>query len=195
MGWFKKKSPKINKMLRDLECIGLTCRSDLNLERYSHLIKDRFSRNTYIHLLIELGSEIEIERDIFVSPSNDVWYLDTECIEGHGDYANLLRRIKEMIANELIIDDVCDEVDVDAGLAKIAFTVAGKSYEYSLMVNLDWMDRDIFRIFSVLLMEHGSDKRFFYSDIDQSLLVVLIDKQYYRKLNKLLNIFIPALCP
>ncbi|MNL76739.1 hypothetical protein D3C87_2027550 [compost metagenome] len=59
-------------------------------------------------------------------------------------------------------------------------------------MNNDWLNLSIFEIFSGLLTEYGSKKRFFFSDIGQSVLVVLIEKDNYMNLSNLLNIFIPA---
>lgn len=42
-----------------------------------------------------------------------------------------------------------------------------------------------------MLKKYGSDRRFFYSDIDQHVIIVLLDKQQFMSLNGLLNIFIP----
>lgn len=68
----------------------------------------------------------------------------------------------------------------------------GNAYQYDLVIHDDWLDKEIIAIFSKLLMTYGSKKRLYYAEIDQSLLVVLINKEYFPKLNQLVNVFVPA---
>lgn len=189
--WFKKKKLTINDQLNNLQSVGIRLKDHINLEEYLDFEKRDYEEKPYFLLLMELGSEIQIENNAFVSASNDVWYFDTECIEGHGDYVRVIERIRELIKAEIEIDNINDYVDIEEEVVNITFTVNGNGYKYDLGINDDWIDKEIFRIFSMLLMEYGS-KRDFYSEIDQSLLLVLVEKEQNINLNKLLNIFIPA---
>lgn len=187
--WFKQKMSisGVNQN-NHLNKIGIKIlNEDLGLD----LIKTEYKKSPYIQLLISMGSEIE-DKSGFVYPSNNVWNLDRECIEDHGDYVRIVERIAEMIYPELVITDIRDYVDIENKRATISFTLGDLNYEYELNVNDDWVDLSVLEYFSKLLAESGSEFRFFFSDIGQSVLIVFIRKKYYYELNNLLNIFIPA---
>ncbi|WP_337100109.1 hypothetical protein [Paenibacillus sp. YIM B09110] len=158
---------------------------------YIDLSKSEYKKNPYIQLLISMGSEVENSNN-FMYPSNNVWYFDRECIEDHGDYVSIVERIAEIIKEEVVISNIRDYVDIENKKARISFLLNDVNYEYELNVINDWVDLSILEYFSKLLAENGSEYRFFFSDIDQSVLVVFIKKGYYYQLNKLLNIFIPS---
>lgn len=61
---------------------------------------EEFSRNEYEEdpynlLLLTLGGEVEVNGE-FINVSEEIWYLDTECIEDHGDYARIIIRLENM---------------------------------------------------------------------------------------------------
>lgn len=188
--WFKQKiSISGENQCNHLNKIGIKILNEeyLGLD----LSKKEYKKSPYIQLLISMGSKIE-DKSGFVYPSNNVWNLDRECIEDHGDYVRIVERIAEMIYPELVITDIRDYVDIENKRATISFTLGDLNYEYELNVNDDWVDLSVLEYFSKLLAESGSEFRFFFSDIGQSVLIVFIRKKYYYELNNLLNIFIPA---
>ncbi|MDQ0059987.1 hypothetical protein [Paenibacillus harenae] len=186
--WFKRtKSISGAEQYSKLKEIGIM----LIKQEYFDLSKSEYKKNPYMQLLISMGSEVENSNDI-IYPSNNVWYLDRECIEDHGDYVSIVERIAEIIKEEVVISNIQDYVDIENKKARISFLLNDLNYEYELNVINDWVDLSILEYFSKLLAESGSEYRFFFSDIDQSVLVVFIKKGYYYQLNKLLNIFIPA---
>lgn len=187
--WFKQKKISGVNQYNNLRKIGIKMLNEeyLGLD----LSNKEYKKSPYIQLLLSMGSEIE-DKNGFVYPSNNVWNLDRECIEDHGDYVRIVKRIAEMINPELVITDIRDYVDIENKRATISFTLGDLNYEYELNVNDDWVDLSVLEYFSKLLAESGSEYRFFFSDIGQSVLIVFIRKRYYYELNNLLNIFIPA---
>lgn len=190
--WFKKKRIGINQQLKNLHSVGIRLKKEFDLMKYLDFEHEEYLEKPYICLMMSLGSETEIKDNEFGYLSNDVWYFDMECVEDHGDYVRLLARIKEMINGEVAIEEIKDCIDFEEERISITFSVNGHSNTYELELNDDWIDVGLFGIFSNILMEIGSKKRFFYSALDQCLLVVLIDKEQYVNLNSLLNVFIPA---
>ncbi|MCM3782157.1 hypothetical protein M3231_04175 [Neobacillus mesonae] len=121
--------------------------------------------------------------------TNDVWCFDRECIEDHGDYVQIVKRIADMVEPTINVTEIRDYVDIESEEVWIAFSANGLNYRYSLSVQDDWLSLEIFMIFSELLAANGSNKRFFYADTGNELLVVLINRDQFTPLNKLINIF------
>ncbi|BBH19130.1 hypothetical protein Back11_04750 [Paenibacillus baekrokdamisoli] len=189
--WLKKnRKITIQEQQNKLREIGVNLKEHIRIDKYLNFEISDYEKRPYLFLMMAMGSETEDEDSLFIS--DDVWYFDRECIEDKGDYIRIIERISEIVKFEITIEDIDDYVNIENEQIWISFKVNGNTYKYELVVNYDWMDIRIFEIFSELLERYGSGKRFYFSDIDQSLLVVAIQKEYYKDLNQLLNIFIPA---
>jgi len=189
--WFKRSKTTIEEQLNKLEELRVRLKEKVNINDCLEFKQHDYEKKPYILLLISMGSEIPRE-DSYTFPSDDVWYFDRECIEETGDYVRVLKRIAELMKDEIVVTDISDFIDIENNEVQVSFKINRAEYKFSLIAKDDWLDINIFRIFSKVLEEHGSTRRFFFSDIDQSLLVVLIHKKQYKSLNGLLNIFIPA---
>lgn len=97
-----------------------------------------------------------------------------------------------MVEPAISVIGIQDYVDIEACEVWVAFNANGKKYRYSLSVQDDWLSLEIFTIFSELLAASGSSKRFFFLDTGNEILVVLIERNQFHQLNKLINIFIPS---
>jgi len=150
-----------------------------------------YEEKPYILLLIAMGSEIEKDGE-FKFTSTDIWHFDRECIEDDGDYSIVMERIVELIKGELLITDIEDHIDRENEEVGLSFKLNGETYKFNLTLNDDWLNIGVFKIFSNLLEEHGSDRRFFYSDLGQGILVGAFKKEQWLSLNKLINIFLPV---
>ena len=78
---------------------------------------------------------------------NQLLYLDTECIEGHGDYKKIITHLIRM--SKLEIDNLRDYVDVEKGQAWVAFSHNKKFYKWKLNINHDWLDMESATRFTV----------------------------------------------
>lgn len=121
-----------------------------------------FEADPYRLLLTCMGGEAESGPHAGVAGylSDDIWHFDTECIEHHGDYAAISRRLRDLAQGDLPLEDITDHVDVGAGVAKIGFRLAGQSHRWAAKVENDWVDPDILSRFAVLLTKAGSSRRF-----------------------------------
>ncbi|AZN39354.1 hypothetical protein [Paenibacillus albus] len=194
-GWLKSRRNSkvtVQEQLQNLRSIGIDLKQDIRLEDCLHDEYRAYESRPYLLLLTDLGSEVESEEGTFIAASHNVWCFDRECIEDHGDYVRLLERIREMLAPDLSIDHLSDYVDIEEEKVNISFTVNEVAHSYELRVNNDWASLQILTIFTALLEEHGSKKRFFFSDLDNHVLVVLIDRDRFGDLRELLDVFIPA---
>ncbi|KRE34366.1 hypothetical protein [Paenibacillus sp. Soil522] len=183
----------IEEQLANLGRVGITLKVNIEIRDILDFKIRDYEERPYIHLLMSMGRErdsVEFNSDLY--PTNDVWCFDRECIEGHGDYVQGLKRIAVMVEPAISVTDIQDYVDIEAGEVWVAFNANGTNYRYSLSVQDDWLSLEIFTIFSELLAASGSSKRFFFSDTGNEILVVLIERNQFHQLNKLINIFIPS---
>lgn len=129
--------------------------------------REAFEAEPYSLLLMSMGGEAESEFQAGETgyPSDNIWHFDTECIEDHGAYAAIARRMKDLAQGELPLEDITDYVDVEAGEASVAFRLADQSYRWDAKVEDDWVDPTILSRFSDLLSRVGTSRRFTYIDL------------------------------
>lgn len=129
--------------------------------------REAFEAEPYRLLLVCMGGEAESESQAGETgyPSDNIWHFDTECIEDHGAYAAIARRMKDLAQGELPLEEINDYVDVEAGEARVAFRLAGQSYRWDAEVKDDWVDPMILSRFSDLLSRVGRSRRFTYIDL------------------------------
>lgn len=89
-GLFKKKVISFDNQLMRLSELGITLNPEVEpvalLEEFP---KKKFEEDPYQLLLISLGGYI-YKDDNFIITSDNIWHLDTECIEDHGDYIAII---------------------------------------------------------------------------------------------------------
>src|SRR5690348_12241829 len=107
--------------------------------------RETFEADPYRMLLVCMGGEAESESQAGETgyPSDNIWHFDTECIEDHGSYAAIARRMKDLAQGELPLEDITDYVDIEEGEARVAFRLAGQSYRWDAKVEDDWVDPSI----------------------------------------------------
>ena len=129
--------------------------------------REAFEAEPYRLLLVCMGGEAESESQAGETgyPCDNIWHFDTECIEDHGAYAAIARRMKDLAQGELPLEEINDYVDVEAGEARVAFRLAGQSYRWDAEVKDDWVDPMILSRFSDLLSRVGRSRRFTYIDL------------------------------
>ncbi|MFF3024704.1 hypothetical protein ACFVRR_18965 [Gottfriedia sp. NPDC057948] len=183
-----KKKVSFSEQLCELQKIGIELNSNLNeeliLAEYS---EEEFENEPYLLLLIALGSELELNEN-YNNCSNEIWYLDTECIEDTGDYVRIAERIKDLSKNYLDLKNIKDYVDIENQEASISFTLDEEDYCWKLEVNDDWIDEKIIVKFNDLLEIKNSNKRVYILDLrGQDCLVGIYSKEQVKKLNNLLK--------
>ncbi|MBE1441251.1 hypothetical protein [Paenibacillus sp. OAS669] len=101
--WFKRKSNiTFEDQLQELDKVGIKLIENIPQDiLLQDITKDKYEEKPYILLLISLGSETYLSDGGFSHISNDIWYLDTECIEDHGDYIRIIERICELVKTDI----------------------------------------------------------------------------------------------
>ncbi len=146
-GFSKKKSIRISleDQLRALSEVGVHLKPDRTVdELLESFDREEYESEPYQTLVFVLGSEVETGIDAGAFYTDQLWVLDTECIESQGDYAKLIARLAELFGSELEITDITDSIDHDAQTASVHFSCNGKAYEQDLKYNDDWLDDKLF---------------------------------------------------
>lgn len=190
--FFKKKKENdidLKQQLEVLGKLGISLNPEVTVHNLSKEMKfGNFVSNDYLSLLIVMGCEFQNSDNIWTNFSNNIWYLDTECIEDNGDYISVIERLIAMANGRLKINNLNDYIDIESKEAKISFELNGKFYNWELVVYDDWLDMNIFSKFNDLLSELNSDKKFYVSAIDQSILVGFFNKIQLNEINKLIDV-------
>lgn len=183
-GFFKKKVVSLDHQLAKLAEFGVTFNEGIEpaifLEEVS---RDFFEEDPYLSLLICMGGEIS-KGDTFVDSSDHIWYFDTECIEDHGVYSEVIERLKKM--TELDIRNIKDCVDIDNGVVWVSFTFDNQQVKWDLQMDYDWLDVGIFEKFNDLI-KNKSSKRIVVTSIDQSCLITYLTEEQLRGINRLVK--------
>jgi hypothetical protein len=122
----------------------------------------------------------------------NLWHLDTECIEDHGDYKKIAERMAEMAEGSLPVENVQDYVDVDNKEAWLSFSFRGKDIKIPCEVQDDWVDPTLFSRFVEVLAQSDSAKTYVYYDLGgQDCLIGCVTKEELKSLNRKGIKFIP----
>ncbi len=181
-GLFKKKKTIFENQLNKLSELGIFMSADLKKE----LLLEEFSRNEYEEdpynlLLLTLGGEVEVNGE-FINVSEEIWYLDTECIEDHGDYARIIIRLENI--TKLNLNNITDYVDIQNGTAWVSFEYMNELIRWEMKVDDDWLDMEIFKKFNELIKTEQSMK-LYISILDQGCLMGYFNKEQVIEINKL----------
>jgi len=125
-----------------------------------------------VELLCVLGGEAEVGD--FGWFSNDIWHVDSECIEDHGAYVRLAERFIALAKGALPLTAIRDHVDVQAGEAWFEFQLDGRTTRWELPVTDDWMAPEFYSNFQKLLSSR-SQLRFMITGLGQDALILCGD--------------------
>jgi hypothetical protein len=187
--WFRKKTTTVefDNQLNALNEIGIKLKPSLNREHlFEHFSLKEMEQDPYIMLMVTLGSELEIENK-FDFISDDIWHLDTECIEDHGDYQRVVQRLVQLTKGSLKITEIKDYIDIDNEEVWISFSVDGELFKHDLRVEDDWLDLSILSILNSIILKQKLEKKYFYAVLGQDVLIGFYTEEQVRKLNKLIT--------
>lgn len=161
----KRVRVSAEEQLETLSACGISLKPDVSQEiLFAQYEPKDFENEPHLLLLVVMGGEAEEEPFGFLS--NNIWHLDTECIEDHGDYARIAMRVKELSGDELPLEEINDYVDVEEGKAWLAFRLDKRDYKWELEVDNDWVDTRIFTEFDTLLRGRQGNRRFTFLDLE-----------------------------
>jgi hypothetical protein len=123
--------------------------------------------------------------------SDDVWNLDTECIEDEDDYPFIIRRLAHMTRGELDPRDIRCTLDEAGEAALIKLTINGEVKSFKAELDDDWLDTNIIGwVNSLLDNAHAPSGKRFYAlpPDDQSITLVFADEPAYKELMHTLKV-------
>ena len=121
-----------------------------------------FESKPYDLLYVTLGQIIE--REPWTPLTNKCWNMDTEYIEDHGSYVDIMNNISRITNGELVFKNLEDYVDIDEGIAWVSFTCNGDYYKWDLKVDDDWVDGTLFDKVQELTHKYSTNGKFTYYD-------------------------------
>jgi hypothetical protein len=146
--------------------------------------RQKYEERPYVGAIIRMGGTLE--RVPLTPLSENLWHLDTECIEGPGDYALVAQRMRDLAQGELPIENIRDDVNIDNGDAWVAFDLKGETIEWHARVKQDWIDPEILTNFCALLRAQGGERRYTYLDLKgQDCVIGCANEEQMRKLRKM----------
>jgi len=126
--------------------------------------RESFEKPGFSLTLVGLG--MTEERPPWRNHCVNVWHFDTECVEDTGAYVRIAKRMIELTQGSLAIENVRDQVDVEAGIANLDFEHSRNRVHIDLTVNDDWVDPSVFSCFVRLLARSDPSKIFLYFDTE-----------------------------
>jgi hypothetical protein len=118
--------------------------------------------------------------------SNNLFHLNTECIEGDGAYKHIADRMRDLAQGELPIENIRDRVDHENGDAWVAFELHGEAIEWHARVKEDWIDPEILSNFCALLKAQNATRGYTFFDLKgQDCILGCATEEELRKVRKL----------
>ncbi|WP_238799239.1 hypothetical protein [Paenibacillus sp. EKM211P] len=136
MVYLRKKKTIFEDQLNQLSELGIFMRADLKKELLlEETSRSEYEEDPYNLLLLTLGGEVAVN-DEFINVSDKIWYLDTEYIEDHGDYARVIMRFKNM--TKLNLNKITDCVDIQNSTAWASFEHKNELLRWEMKVDDDY---------------------------------------------------------
>lgn len=165
-GGFKKRSakrPTLEQKLAMLAGYGLTLAAPFTVEDLlESWSREQLEAPGFRLVLAALG--MTEERPPWRNHCVNVWHFDTECIEDNGSYTDIAERMVELTQGALVLENLRDQVDIEAEIASLDFDYAGEPMHIDLKVNNDWADPAVFSLFVRILATADPSKLFLYHD-------------------------------
>lgn len=180
----KPKPTPLEAQLQTLAARGLPLHPDRTIDDLLFSWpREQYEAEPCTLLLFMLGSEVEDDGGGHFS--DNIYTFDAECIEDTGDYARNIERLAEIAAPDLPLQSISDEIDIEAGLARIEFTLDGRAHRIDQAFNNDWFDPEVICHLGRLLAARPTQRRFFYYDTgDQNILVACLTPAHAKALRR-----------
>ena len=175
-------SVSVSQALEQLAALGIRRRAGISDDDLLFSLDATMdSPADWVNLLCVLGGEVE--RGEFQRISDDIWHLDTECIEDNGDYVRVLERFVILAKGQLALTGLRDHVDIENGAAWLEFTFNGKKLHWDLEVNDDWLAPELYTQLQELVATRA-DGKFFIAGLSQDSLICFGDSTMKDSLSK-----------
>lgn len=138
-----QKSVPFDTQIETFRKLGFILNSDRTADIESDLRRQKeIENNPYSYLYTEFGGTIN--REPWTPIGDRCWDFDTEAIEDHGAYVEIMQNLERITRGELKFDNLKDFVDVENENAWVSFSIGGSEYKWNLKVDNDWIDPELF---------------------------------------------------
>jgi hypothetical protein len=174
----------LEEQLEKLSSCGIRLKPEFSAETLlESFSREKYETSPYAGVVIRMGGELE--REPWTPLSDNVWHLDTECIDGPGSYARIAERFRDLAQGELPIENIRDRVNVENGDAWLEFELNGRTIHWGARVQTDWIDPGMITNFCGLLSEQKGTRRYTFFDLKgQDCLIGCATEDELRKLRK-----------
>lgn len=166
MNFLSRLIPKphitLEQQLENLKTCGIQLKPEFSVEELlEQFSREKFEGRPYVGAVISMAGESEDG----VPLSQNLFHLNTKCIEERGSYARIAERMRDLAQGELPIENIRDQVDKENGDAWVAFELNGETIEWHARVKEDWIDPEILSHFCALLKQQNGARRFTFMDL------------------------------
>ncbi|MDD3051876.1 MAG: hypothetical protein PHR06_12140 [Candidatus Cloacimonetes bacterium] len=170
--------------IETLDRIGLSTRKKPVIDfLLSELDRTFYESNPYRSILYRYADLHEQADGEWEHNSDDIFMFDTECIEGEGSYVSILEKFKNIAGDSFDIINIKDLVDFDSDTAWVSFELNETTYKWDIEIEDDWFDVTLINKINNLLIDSGNSGKFYTYSLDQTMLVVFLDKNKVKELN------------
>jgi len=158
-----RDSLSFDEQWRVFKSLGFELASETLIADFEKLKSDKLIvEQPFSHLYMELGRGLQ--REPWTPFTNRVWDFDTEAIEDHGAYVEIMRNLERISRGELKFDNLKDYVDIEEGKAWVSFSINGQDFRWDLVVDNDWVDPQLFTKVVELTRQLNTKGRYTYFD-------------------------------
>ena len=119
----------LERQLETLATCGIHPNSGIGFpELLARYDEREYERSPFKLLLRVLGDETGEASGCFLS--DNIWYLNTECIMAPGDYAGVALRMATLSGGALPIANVQDSIDPRGSVARLEFTLGEREIKW-----------------------------------------------------------------
>jgi len=172
MGFLSRFLPKtqisLEQQLENLATVGVTLNPPFTAETLlEEFAREKFEERPYVGAVITMGGYKDGK-----PLSNNIFHLDTESIEGEGDYAHIAERMRDLAQGDLPIENIHDHFDRENGDAWLAFELKTPAdernverLEWHARVKENWIDPEILTNFCALLKAQQTARGYTFFDL------------------------------
>ena len=121
------------------------------------MAKDDYECEPYWLVMTEMGGEADKEGVDHLS--DDVAYLDSECIYGPEDYIAFVQRVATIARRVVGISDIEVRMPPGSSHAEIDFVAGGTRYGGKVPVREDWLAEEALELLGRAIRKHGAGSR------------------------------------
>lgn len=142
-----------------------------------------FEKDPWSLMLITLGQTTE--KDPWTPLTNKCWDFDTEAIEDHGSYVDIIENLNRLSDNELKFTEIEDFVDIELDKAWVSFRLNEKEFKWDLKIDDDWVDMTLFQKIQKAIAIMDSKSHLYWFDTGgQSLVIGFFTNKEVKKIKR-----------